>query len=79
MGTLDKVMSKAYRMKEDVYGEKPGYLRPRDVHPHMKSWVVSLILTVWAMFILTTFFEMMLVLSIWLVTHWSFFRCQVKL
>lgn len=77
MGTLDKVMSKAYDLKEDVYGDKPGYMKPRDVHPHIRSWIVSLLLMIWCAVIVETVFQMFLVISVWLVTQWSFYRCKV--
>lgn len=79
MGTLDTVMSKAYEIKENVYGEKHGYMKPRDIHPHIRSWIVSLALTVWAVVIVPSLFQAILVLSIWLVTQWSFYRSRVLL
>ena len=79
MGILNNLMGKAYALKEDVYGDKIGYIKPNDIHPHMRSWIVSLFLTIWALFIVENFFQVFLVASIWLVTQWSFYRARVQL
>lgn len=77
MGTLDKMMSKAYNIKEDVYGEKPGYFIPRDIHPHIKGWIASLILTIITCFIVDNWIHAIMVGAIWLLTQWSFWRAKV--
>lgn len=76
---FDGVMAKAYNIKEDAFGEKEDYIKPRDIHPHMRSWVISLVLVVWAIFIADTFFLALLIGVTWLVTQWSFWRAKVKL
>ena len=79
MGTLNDLMAKAYRIKDDTYGDKPGYIKPDDIHPHMRAWIVSLALTIWAVFVVDGLFQACLVVSIWMVTQWSFFRARVKI
>ena len=79
MVTLNELMGKAQAMKEDVYGDKPSYMKPRDIHPHMRSWIVSLLLVIWAVVAVDTVFQSVLVASVWLVTQWSFFHAKVAL
>lgn len=76
---MDELLSKAYRIKDEAFGDKPGYMRPRDIHPHMRAWIVSLILTIWGIIIVDTWFSAVLIGCIWLVTQWAFFRAKVLL
>ena len=79
MGTLNNLMAKAQRLKEETYGDKPSYFSPKDIHPSMKAWIVSFILTVWAVILADGLFLSVLVLCVWLVTQWAFWRAKVLL
>ena len=76
---MDDLMDKAAAYKEDVFGSKPGWIKPNDIHPDIKWWSASII--VWAVLLSLSeewFVTVLLVVYLFLI-HRSFFRAKVEL
>lgn len=74
---LEKILGKAYQLKEETYGEA-GYLTPRDIRPIMWCWGASLVLLVVGLFVLDWVGKGFLV-AVWLLLNYGFFNAGVRL
>lgn len=76
---MNKLMSKAQELKEDTLGTNQSQVTPREIYPEFRSWGIALVITMWASIVVETYFDMALVIAIFLLTNLSFFRAKVKI
>lgn len=72
------MFEKALELKEEVFGEKVGYLDPKEVSPIMSTWSLSFFLVIGGAFFLDLW-GALIVGVVWLLLNYSFFNAKVKL
>ena len=73
------LFEKALELKDEVFGEKIGWLEPKDISPHINSWFVGLFICLVGVFTANSLFHSILYGVLFVVLNWSFYRSVVKL
>lgn len=75
---IHEIMAKAYKLKEDTYGDDGAWVNPREIRPKMLWWSVSLISFIIGMFVISGW-EFVWVAIVWATSNYAFFNSEVKL
>ena len=73
------IFYKALELKDEIFGEKIGWITPKDISPHVNSWFLGFFACVLGIFVGEGWLEIGLYVFLFLVMNWSFYRSVVKL
>ena len=73
------MFERALELKDEVFGQKIGWITPKDISPHVNSWFVGFFLTLVGVFTANSLFHAILYGVLFFVMNWSFYRSKVKL